>query len=595
MRYFGLLPFVLGVGIQTASAQTEEPQSGEAAVPKGKVDRYNVTFDQSKNSPGTTRKIDHHPFNQSKIYPGTTRDYWVYVPQQYDPAKPACLFVCQDTIQWNAPEVMDQLIEEKAMPVTVGIWIGPGQLKASLPRPVGRSNRSREYTWMSDEYARFLLEEFLPYVAKEHNLNISNDPNDRCIAGTSNGGIAAFTAAWERPESFHRVITMIASYVGMAGGNGYPVLIRKTEPKPLRVFLQTGWHDLNMCYGDWWWANQDMERSLTFAGYEVNHAWGDTGHQPLGGEHAMKIFPDAMRWIWKDWPQPVKTGLGNVHLQTILVPGETWHLVADGFQAVQGAAANLKGEVFFNDTPNNKTYKIGLDGKVSVVLGNSMHAAGQAFGSDGRLYAALPDAEQIVAYDAAGQRTVIAEGVRGQDLLVRSDGSIYVTSSGPAGSEASKVWFISPKGEKKVVDTGLKSSTGVTLAPDQAWLQVADGGSHAVYNYRIESDGSLTLKQKCFHLTVPATADDSGAGGMCVDRMGYLYIATRMGIQIGGDGGRVNSIIPTPNRKVTSLCFGGENFDTLFAMCGDKIFMRKMKNKGVHSFQEFFTPAPLRL
>ncbi|HKB41912.1 MAG TPA: SMP-30/gluconolactonase/LRE family protein, partial [Gemmataceae bacterium] len=416
--------------------------------------------------------------------------------------------------------------------------------------------------------------------------------NDRCIAGSSSGAVCAFTAAWERPDAFRRVFSAIGTYVGLRGGNDYPTLIRKFEPKPIRIFLQDGSADLNIYGGDWWMANQEMERALTFAGYEVNHEWGDGGHN---GQHATKLFPDAMRWLWKDWPNPVKAGLGSPQLKEILLPGEDWKLVADGYKFTEGPAVNARGEVFFNDVPESKTYKIGLDGKVSLFLGETKKGDGQAFGPDGRLYAVAGGAEQIIAYDADGKPALVAEGFRGNDIVVRHDGSIYVTHPGWDGKEPSKVWYVSPKGEKRVVDTGLKFSNGLTLSPDQSLLYVADSRTHWVYSYQIQGDGSLAFKQKYYHLHMPDTVDESGADGMRVDRDGRLYVATRMGIQVCDQAGRVNCIIPTPNGRVANLCFGGENFDTLFATCGDKVFSRKVKVKGANAFEKPIKPPPSRL
>jgi sugar lactone lactonase YvrE len=151
------------------------------------------------------------------------------------------------------------------------------------------------------------------------------------------------------------------------------------------------------------------------------------------------------------------------------------------------------------------------------------------------------------------------------------------------------------KGEKKVVDKGLKYSNGVVFSPDQSLLYVADYASHWVYSYQVQPDGSLSNKQKYYHLHVPDNADDSGADGMRVDRDGRLYVATRMGIQVCDQAGRVNCIIPTPNGKIANLCFGGENFDTLFATCGDRVFMRKMKVKGANAFQNPKNPPAPRL
>jgi gluconolactonase len=155
--------------------------------------------------------------------------------------------------------------------------------------------------------------------------------------------------------------------------------------------------------------------------------------------------------------------------------------------------------------------------------------------------------------------------------------------------------LIKPDGEKKIVDTRLKFSNGITLSPDQALLYVADSRSHWVYSYQIQPDGSLAHKQRYYHLHVPDTADDSGADGMKVDHEGRLYVATRMGIQVYDQAGRVNCIIPTPNGRIANRCFAGKNFDIFFATCGDKVYRRETKAKGVLGFQAPIKPATPRL
>lgn len=571
MRFF-LASLSLFLSLLSAVARADEPQP-----PKGELTKYT--------------------FENSKIFPGTVRDYWVYVPRQYDATKPACLHVNQDNVQFKAPEVFDRLIAAGEMPVVIGVFVTHGRVKAHSDAALDRFNRSFEYDGLGDNYVRFLLDELLPDVEKRtatdgRPIRLSRDGNDRSIGGSSSGAICAFTAAWERPDSFRRVFSAVGTYVGLRGGNNYPTLIRKFEPKPLRVFLQDGSHDLNIYGGDWWMANQEMERALVFAGYEVNHAWGEGGHN---GQHATEIFADALRWLWKDWPQPVKAGAGSPQLQEILLPGEDWQLVADGYKFTEGPAVNAAGEVFYNDVPASKTYKIDLDGKVSVFLSDNNRGDGQRFGPDGRLYAVAGGTEQIVAYDTAGKPTIIADGFRGNDLVVRHDGSIYVTNPGWQGTDPSKVWRITPQGEKKVVDTGLKFSNGLTLSPDQSLLYVADSRSHWVYSYQIQADGTLRFKQRYYHLHMPDTADDSGADGMRVDRAGRLYVATRMGIQVCDQAGRVNAIIPTPNGKVSNLCFGGKDFDVLFATCGDRVYKRRVKTHGAPSFLPPSKPAPPRL
>ena len=262
---FVLLFLLLGVSAQTTNNYQPGPDSKpQPGVPKGEVIKLS--------------------FDKSKIFPDTIRDYWIYVPAQYKPDKPACVFVMQDGIRWEAPTVFDNLINKKEIPITIGVFISPGVVKAADGNvALDRFNRSFEYDGLGDDYARFLLEELLPEVETKKSgdgraIRLSHDGNDRLIAGASSGAIAAFTAAWEKPDAFSRVFSSIGTFVDLRGGMRYPSLIRKYEPKPIRIFLQDGSADLNIYGGDWWMANQTMERALTFAGYEVEHAWGDGGH-----------------------------------------------------------------------------------------------------------------------------------------------------------------------------------------------------------------------------------------------------------------------------------------------------------------------------
>jgi len=539
---------------------------------------------------GTVTK---YVFDQSEIFPGTSREYWVYVPKQYDGSKPACVYVNQDSVQFNAPAVFDALIAAKEMPVTIGIFVTHGKVKAPNDQALMRYNRSYEYDGLGDNYARFLLDEFLPHVEKEHKLRLSKDGNDRCIGGSSSGAIAAFTAAWERPDAFSRVFSAIGTYVGLRGGNEYSTLIRKYEPKPIRIFLEDGSNDNNIYGGDWWIANQAMERSFVFAGYEVAHVWGDGGHN---GKHGTEVFPDGMRFLWKDWPKPVQAGFGSPQLKEVLIPAENWELVGEGYKFTEGITVSPKGEVYFNDIPNNTTYKINADGKPEVWKTDTKRANGQCFLPDGRLVQVVMDAEQIMAFDAAGKGSIIADGFRGNDVVVLAHSAMYVTEPGWDGKSPSKIWHISPSGEKKVVDDkGLIFANGLTVSPDQTLLYVADSRSHWVWSYQIQPDGTLKYKQQYYHLHVPDTAEYSSADGMRTDRDGRLYVATKMGIQFCDQAGRVNGIIPTPNGKCSNLCFGGPEFNVLYATCGEKVYKRKVKVIGAQHFAAPIKPANPKL
>jgi sugar lactone lactonase YvrE/enterochelin esterase-like enzyme len=535
-------------------------------------------------------------FAKSKVFPGTTRNVTVYVPAQYDGKTPACVYVNQDGLPDYVAPTFDKLIAAKEMPVTIAIGVTPGVVPAANKDALPRSNRSYEYDGLGDAYARMLLDELFPEVetktaSGDRKIVLSKKGTDRAIGGASSGAICAFTVAWERPDAFTRVFSTIGTYVGLRGGDVYPTLIRKFEPKPLRVYLQDGSKDLNIYGGDWWMANQTMDRALLFAGYETKHSWNEGGHN---GGLAAPIFPEAMQFLWKDWPELPKVGKGSSQMQELLIPGEGWKLVGEGYKFTEGPATNAKGEVFFNDVGASKTYKISAEGKPEEWLKDSAGGDGQRFGPDGQLYANATKDKQVVKYDDNGKKTVIAEGFRGNDLVVLANGAIYDTDPFETPGN-SKVYYISPNGEKKVVDTGVKFANGITVSPDQTLLYVADSRTHWVYSYSIQAEGTLANKQKYYHLYQRDTDDDTGADGMRCDRDGRLWVATRAGLQVCDQAGRVNCIIPTPNGKIANLTFGGENMDVLYATCGDKVYSRKVKVKGANAFEKPFKPKAPQL
>ena len=539
-------------------------------------------------------------FNQSKIFPGTSRDCWVYVPAQYDPAKPACVYVNQDGIQWKAPNVFDNLIDKKEMPITIGVFITPGKVLAdSGSGALDRYNRSFEYDGLGDAYCRFILTEILPEVEKEktsdgREIHLSKSGNDRAIGGSSSGAICAFTAAWEHPEEFSRVFSAIGTYVGLRGGDRYSTLIRKYEPKPIRIFLQDGSNDLNIYAGDWWKANETMERSLVFAGYEVNHVWGEGAHN---GNHGNAIFPQAMRWLWKDWPTPAAKGNSkNDFLSNLLIPGEDWELVGQGYQFTEGTTANKNGEVFYQDIPTSKTYKVDKDKKLTTLNVDAKRASGTYFGPDGKRYTVAGGTKQILSYDSKEKETVVADSISGNDLVIANNGNIYVTSPDGA-TRPGKVYLIRPDGEKLVVEDGLKFPNGVTVSPDQTQLYVTESATHWVWIYKIQKDGTLAYRQRYGWLHSPDTEDNSWPDGIRCDTAGRMFVASRLGVQILDQLGRVEAILPIPpsNGQASNVCFGGADFNILYVSAGDKVFRRKLKTRGVNSFDKPIKPANPRL
>jgi len=239
----------------------------------------------------------------SKVFPGTERDYWLYVPAQYDGKTPACVMVFQDgngyqnpTGGFRVPVVLDNLIHRKEVPVIIGIFINPGTVPTQ-GKGQGRSNRSFEYDTVSPQYATFFEKEILPEVSKDYKLR--TDAAGRGIGGISSGGICAFVAAWERPDMFSKVLSHVGSFTNIQGGDIIPGMIRKTERKPIRVWLQDGANDLDNLHGSWPLANLQMAASLKFMKYDYKFEFGDGGHNGKQGGASM---PESLRWLWKDTP-----------------------------------------------------------------------------------------------------------------------------------------------------------------------------------------------------------------------------------------------------------------------------------------------------
>ncbi len=268
----------------------------------GNLEVYPVHPDNLPQSNAPKGQLIQQPKWKSKIFEGTERDWWVYVPAQYKPEEPAALMVWQDgeNAKNYVPVPMDNLIAKGVIPVMINVFISPGVFAD------GKRNRSFEYDTLSDQYLRFLLEEILPEVEKTYKLK--QDADSRAIAGISSGGICAWTAAWERPDKFSKVLSWVGSFTGIAarlddsgrlvrpGGDAYPTLIRKTDKKPIRVFLQAGENDLDNAHGSWPLANLEMGRALKFKGYDYKFEWGNGFHSD---RHGRAILPDSLRWLWR--------------------------------------------------------------------------------------------------------------------------------------------------------------------------------------------------------------------------------------------------------------------------------------------------------
>ena len=324
MKLLRLLPCLLAAIVFTAC---ETPKISEK---KPDYDSQYVLGPDSQEKAGVPKgTVTEYEMADSKAFPGYGRKWALYVPKQYDPSKEACLMIFQDGLgysnakgQWRVPTVFDNLIAQGKMPVTIALFINPGFMpdpknpnaKDSKGKPLGKSNRSFEYDNVTDLYPQFLVEEMIP-LAESKGVRISKDPLRRGIAGASSGGICAFNAAWQRPQSFSKVFTTIGSFTNIRGviserehaanpnrpiekgGNLYPQMVLDSPKKNIRIFSQDGSHDLTNEFGVWPEANQKMADAWMTKGYDYKFVMGEGTHN---GRHGAQLLPEALTWLWRD-------------------------------------------------------------------------------------------------------------------------------------------------------------------------------------------------------------------------------------------------------------------------------------------------------
>ena len=552
------------------------------------TDDYPLTPDSMVQPNVAHGEVFSFEMTESKVFPNAHRTISVYVPAEYKADKPACVYISFDGLLFNIPTVFDNLIAKGEIPITIAIGVSAGTVNDSMGGSNPRFDRSFEFDSKNDRLSRFILDEVLPGVEQRstkdgRRIILSKRADDRMVGGSSTGGIAAFTVAWEHPEEFHRVFTAIGTFVGMRGGESYYVEIRKTETKPIRIYMQDGSHDEwkgGPEMGDWWMSNQTVERALSFAGYDVAHSWGLGTHNV---NHAAAIFPDAMRWLWRGWPEPITPGISqNPVLRSVLEANSSWDVVADG----------CSNNVAISSAPDGKVYKwVASSRQIQAISSESSHipcSSGSeaqynaiAAGPDGSFYVADQARHELI-HILKDRRTsqVAAHDVSVQGMSIRETGDIYLTSEDPRGN--GEVWRLLKNGKKELLAKGLHAPSGIAFSPDKAWLFVSQRRSQQSFNYRITKQGKLDSGEPFYDLHVSASADGSGANGVWMDTDGLAYVATTAGVQIMDRNGRVTAILSMPEgRAANNLCFGGEGFHTLYVSSGGRVYARKLRTTGV--------------
>ena len=552
------------------------PDSEEqAGVPKGVVTEYK--------------------FTESKIYPGTVRSYWIYLPPDFNAQTEYPLMVFFDgggcigaKGQFRVPIVFDNLIHKKEILPLVGLFINPGDVPPVAKGARGRSTRSFEYDTPDETCARFVIEEMIPLVAKQAKLSVK--PEDHALWGISSGGIAAFNAAWQRPDYFRKVISFIGSFTNIRGGYWFPSAIRKTERKPIRVFMQDGSADLDNVHGNWPLGAQEMAAALKFAGYDYKFTFGDGGHS---GKQGGAILPDVLRWLWRPaepLPKPTPESAGDMALSGLLIPGEEWQLVVEK-KSVAAACTDAEGNFYFSDIEGEGVFKVALDGNVSLFSSKALGVNALCFAPNGKLYASRRKDNQLLAYDKDGNEEILDNNARAVDLIVDYRGHVYFTSTPAALKGASKLGppvtlWDGPGKSSVVVPTSMLGSTfhpfGIALSPNQETMALSLPLGSTIYAFRVEADGSLGAGMPVMPYSKFGRAKRDDGFGMVCDTRARYYCGTSEGIDTFDPNGRpIGLILPPDKGPVTSIALSGPEMSYLFALTtGGKVFKRKINAKG---------------
>lgn len=542
---------------------------------------------------GTVEKME--PW-ESTVFPGTIRDWAIYVPAQYKADEPAALMVFQDgegmrnvNGRWRVPVVFDNLIARGDMPPTIAVFINPGHDK-SRPRQNNRhSNRGFEYDSLGDRYVRFLLEEIIPEVKQRY--NISDDPEMHAIGGSSSGAICAFTAAWERTDYFRKVFSSVGSFTNLRGGNVYPALVRKTEPKPIRIYMADTSGDVDNAFGSWPWANQRMASALNYMGYDVRFDWaeGYAHNADFGGAR----FPEAMKWLWRKEVHTPKIDTsgdlgGDLTLLNLLIPGESWELVVDNVGFADALCADRDGNLYFCDMKAPAIIRISAaDGTRTEIAKESV--SGLEFSPDGSmLYGCQGAKNRVISINLSSDEVkTVAEGVKPNDLAVTSDGLILITETG-----AQQVTRINPStGEVTPVDMGITKPNGIAISNDGGTLAVSDYGGAYTWTFRVNPGGVLDARMPTMPMRLPIDPKGefrfneappyvtaSRGDGMAVDKVGRYYVTSELGVQIFDPTGRPCGVLPKVDKTqpLTTCMLAGSDHSTLYIAHGTKIYGRKL-------------------
>ena len=599
---FSLLLISLGQALPAQNytlGPDSQPQDG---VPKGTVTKFVLP-------PG-------------KTYPGTPHNCAVYVPAQYDASKPTPFMIFLDGSQalgdaMRVPVVFDNLIAKHDLPPMIAIFVDPGVLPAVSDADQNRYNRIYEYDSLTPRFSEFLLNELIPAVAK--NYNLSKNPDDRGLSGVSTGAVGAFAAAWNRPDQFHRVLSFIGTYVSMKGADALPALVRKTEPKPIRIWMQDGTQDHivppepfgSSPFGSWPINNQVMYEALEFAGYDVKFEMGAEAHNLKQGGADL---PDALRWLWRGYPEPIVVhepaaahqpgyDVTDRVFSTIYLD-KPWqqiggdYIIDRDYGQVWSLTSDAKGNVYI--CSGNTVERVDAVGNVTQFLRLKGGVRRLRPGADGRWYASL-GTDKIISFNKAtfpsNDLKIIARGLGIYDFVVAQNGTIYFSGSGRTSSGRIDA---SGKVESQDMGRAIVAPMGLALSPDQSMLVATDALGRYSWSLQIAADGSLINGEPFYRLEIPETTESSLQGdriwSVAEDTNGQVYFATPLGIQVAMQNGRIVEILNPPvpgGGPLTAMTFAGVGDQNwLYVVQDGKLFRRPVKVTGANAWTVVKPPKP---
>jgi gluconolactonase len=600
--FFALLFLVISAVLHSQDYTLGPDSQPHDGVPKGTVTKFVL-------APG-------------KDYPGTPHNCALYVPAQYDASKPTPFMIFLDGSQalgdsMRVPVVLDNLIAKHDLPPMIAIFVDPGILPVVSDADQNRYNRIYEYDSLTPRFSDFLLNELIPEVAKTYNL--SKNPDDRGLSGVSTGAVGAFAAAWNRPNQFHRVLSLIGTYVAFKGADTLPALVRRTEPKPIRIFMQDGSADHiapaepygTSFAGSWPINNQVMYEALEFAGYDVKLVMGTDGHSTKQGG---AILPDALRWLWKDYPAPVVVHEPPAEQQagrdpsasvfsTIFVD-KPWQQIGVDHDSITSLTADASGNAYFASVAIG-TNRVDPQGKMTQFVQPPNDASILRMGASNRLYAYSPSTGDIVssstATGVASDQKTIVHNLHGLiDFVVTGSGSIYFLDRSTV-----TISVIDAAGHRRValpwaeMADEMPAPEGLALSPDQSMLVVTDADSRYCWSFQIAADGTLQNGEPFYRLEQPETtmlAWQSNTRGAIEDTTGMVYFATPLGIQVSMQNGRMAEILNPPvpgGGPLTAITFAGIGDQSwLYAAQDGKLFRRPVKVTGANAWKIVKPPKP---